>query len=98
MRPAAPPSCQRCRPGVHLVEVLLGRHHGVAHHVLGLGRVPTSDVLRIQRAAELLRHGAESISEVAFSVGFEDNNYFSRQFRKTTGTSPRDYRRGFAVS
>lgn len=54
--------------------------------------------LRIQRAAELLRHGAESISEVAFAVGFEDSNYFSRQFRKTMRTSPREYRRGFAAS
>jgi transcriptional regulator GlxA family with amidase domain len=54
--------------------------------------------LRIQRAAELLRHGSQSISEVAFSVGFEDSNYFSRQFRKTMRTAPRDYRRGFAVS
>jgi AraC-like DNA-binding protein len=31
-------------------------------------------------------------------VGFEDSNYFSRQVRKTMQTSPRDYRRGFAVS
>ncbi len=54
--------------------------------------------LRIQRAAELLRHGSQSISEVAFSVGFDDSNYFSRQFRKTMQTSPREYRRGLAVS
>jgi len=54
--------------------------------------------LRVQRAAELLRHSAQPISEVAFSVGFEDSNYFSRQFRKTMRTSPRDYRRGLAVS
>ncbi len=53
--------------------------------------------LRIQRAAELLRQSTESISEVAFSVGFEDSNYFSRQFRKTMRTSPRDYRRAFAA-
>ncbi len=53
--------------------------------------------LRIQRAAELLRHGSASITEVAYSVGFEDSNYFSRQFRKTMGRSPRDYRRGLAV-
>jgi AraC-like DNA-binding protein len=54
--------------------------------------------LRIQRAAELLCRGARSISETAYTVGFEDSNYFSRQFRKTMRTSPREYRRRFAVS
>ena len=53
--------------------------------------------LRIQHAAELLCHGARSISEVAYSVGFEDSNYFSRQFRKTMKNSPREYRCRFAV-
>jgi AraC-like DNA-binding protein/mannose-6-phosphate isomerase-like protein (cupin superfamily) len=53
--------------------------------------------LRIQRAAELLCRGADSISDVAFAVGFEDSNYFSRQFRRTMHTSPREYRRRFAV-
>lgn len=53
--------------------------------------------LRIQRAAELLRKSTESISEVAFAVGFEDSNYFSRQFRRTMHTSPREYRRRFAI-
>jgi AraC-like DNA-binding protein len=51
--------------------------------------------LRIQHAAELLCHGARSISEVAYAVGFEDSNYFSRQFRKTMQASPREYRRRF---
>ncbi len=54
--------------------------------------------LRIQRAAERLRQSDDSISEIAFSVGFEDSNYFSRQFRKTMRASPRAYRRGFSVS
>jgi AraC-like DNA-binding protein len=53
--------------------------------------------LRIQRAAELLCKGTESISEVAFAVGFEDSNYFSRQFRRTMHASPREYRRRFAI-
>lgn len=51
--------------------------------------------IRIQRAADLLRQGTDAISEVAFAVGFEDSNYFSRQFRRTMQSSPRDYRRRF---
>ncbi len=54
--------------------------------------------LRLQHAAELLCRGPRSISEVAYSVGFEDSNYFSRQFRRTMLTSPREYRRRFAGS
>jgi AraC family L-rhamnose operon transcriptional activator RhaR/AraC family L-rhamnose operon regulatory protein RhaS len=48
--------------------------------------------LRINRAAALLRSGTEPVTEVAFRVGFTDSNYFTRQFRKLTGVSPRRYR------
>ena len=48
--------------------------------------------LRVNRAAALLRSSTESITEVAFRVGFSDSNYFTRQFRKVTGVSPRRYR------
>jgi len=48
--------------------------------------------LRINRAATLLRRNEGSITDIAFSSGFDDSNYFSRQFRKLTGLSPRAYR------
>ena len=47
---------------------------------------------RITRACGLLRHTDKRITEIAFEVGFNDSNYFTRQFRKATGFSPRDYR------
>lgn len=47
---------------------------------------------RINHACSLLRHTDKQITEIAFEVGFNDSNYFTRQFRKTTGLSPRDYR------
>jgi AraC-like DNA-binding protein len=47
---------------------------------------------RINRACSLLRHTDKQITEIAFEVGFNDSNYFTRQFRKTTGLAPRDYR------
>jgi AraC family L-rhamnose operon transcriptional activator RhaR/AraC family L-rhamnose operon regulatory protein RhaS len=49
--------------------------------------------LRINRAADLLRRSDQSITEVAFHVGFDDSNYFTRQFHKVIGVSPRAYRR-----
>ncbi|MBK1883591.1 helix-turn-helix domain-containing protein [Luteolibacter pohnpeiensis] len=48
---------------------------------------------RITRACNLLRQTERSITEIAFEVGFNDSNYFTRQFRKVTGFSPREYRR-----
>jgi AraC family L-rhamnose operon transcriptional activator RhaR/AraC family L-rhamnose operon regulatory protein RhaS len=48
--------------------------------------------LRINQAAALLRSGSDPITEIAFRVGFTDSNYFTRQFRKLTGLSPRRYR------
>ena len=47
---------------------------------------------RINRACSLLRHTERRITEIAFDVGFNDSNYFTRQFRKINGLSPRDYR------
>ena len=47
---------------------------------------------RIQRACHLLRHTDRRITEIAFDVGFNDSNYFTRQFRQLTGQSPREYR------
>jgi AraC-like DNA-binding protein len=48
---------------------------------------------RINRACVLLRHTDKPVTEIAFEVGFNDSNYFTRQFKKTTGFSPREYRR-----
>lgn len=47
---------------------------------------------RINRACSLLRRTDRRITEIAFDVGFNDSNYFTRQFRKITGFSPREYR------
>jgi AraC-like DNA-binding protein len=49
--------------------------------------------LRVNRAAALLRHSDDRVTEVAFRVGFSDSNYFTRQFRRLLGCSPRAYRR-----
>jgi len=47
--------------------------------------------VRVECAAALLRSGAGSITEIAYSVGFESLSYFRRAFRERFGTSPSDH-------
>jgi AraC-like DNA-binding protein/quercetin dioxygenase-like cupin family protein len=51
---------------------------------------------RIRQACQLLKNTKLSISSVAYSVGFEDNLYFSRVFKKVMGCSPKEYVRQIA--
>lgn len=48
--------------------------------------------IRLRKAADLLRTTNHSIGEIAEEVGFNDSNYFSRQFKKTLNVSPREWR------
>lgn len=47
---------------------------------------------RIARACSMLRQTDKQVTEIAFEIGYNDSNYFTRQFRKNTGVSPREYR------
>lgn len=49
--------------------------------------------IRIQRAVEMLENSAASVSECGEAVGFHDNAYFCRIFKKFTGHPPSFYRR-----
>ena len=51
--------------------------------------------IRIRESKILLRTTNYSISQVADIVGFTTPTYFSKQFRKSTGISPTDYREQF---
>ncbi len=52
--------------------------------------------LRLKMAAPLLTT-PESITAIAYRVGFEDSNYFTRQFRKYAGVTPSRFRKQFAA-
>jgi len=46
---------------------------------------------RLQTAAHLLRSETNTISQVAFQSGFSDQSYFTRQFKKLFGKTPKSY-------
>ena len=51
--------------------------------------------IRLNIAAELLKKGNYSISEIAYAVGFNNPKYFSSCFMKYFGKSPRGYMDNF---
>ena len=57
----------------------------------GTSPVKYRNLLRMNKAAELLRSGEFSVVETAMSVGFDDPNYFSRLFKEQYGVSPKQY-------
>lgn len=50
--------------------------------------------IRMNRAKELLGNRGLKIAQVAERVGFQDEKYFSKVFKKWTGCTPNDYRKG----
>lgn len=50
---------------------------------------------KIRESKHALRESTLSIAEIAYSLGFESSNYFSKVFQQEQGCSPSDFRRMF---
>jgi len=48
--------------------------------------------LRIEKAKALLLHPSARVVDIAYTVGFSDPSYFTRAFKRITGSSPSVYR------
>ncbi|GGL60899.1 AraC family transcriptional regulator [Sporolactobacillus putidus] len=53
------------------------------------------NLLRVDKAVDLLQSGSLSITEIAMAVGFNDANYFSRVFKRKKGITPQAMRQAF---
>lgn len=74
----------------------VGRSSSYFSHILSAKRAQTfrqyvTDV-RLKQAKHLLSTTSLTVREVAFAVGYDDPNYFSRLFKEYTGCSPRAWR------
>lgn len=47
--------------------------------------------LRIRRAKELIRRGGVRLTDISQAVGYDDQSYFTKVFRRTTGITPSEY-------
>ncbi len=87
-------------PGERVTIRALARSCGLSPSALiraftaAVGTTPIDFAIRqrVRLGATLLRASGRSITSIAFEVGFQDGNYFSRQFRRVMGTTPRAYR------
>ena len=68
---------------VHLYKKLLS--------ITGKSPIEFIRVIRLKRAAQLLRQSQQNISEVAYQVGFNNPKYFSKYFKEEFGVLPSTY-------
>ncbi|MBP3360997.1 MAG: helix-turn-helix domain-containing protein [Clostridia bacterium] len=62
----------------------------------GMGFTEYLEKKRINEACRLLANTNKKISEIAFSVGYSDVNFFYRIFRKYAGASPLEMRKKYS--
>lgn len=53
--------------------------------------------VRIEKSKQLLKHTTYPLADISAMVGFEEQSYFTRVFRTTTGISPGKYRESHAL-
>ena len=58
----------------------------------GMTLGPYLNQVRMTHAVELLDEARDSISEIAFRLGFSDQSHFDRRFRETFGRTPSQHR------
>jgi len=77
----------------------LSRSHFMRTFARATGQPPLEYLiqLRLQNAMRLLRNSQLTVSQIAFEVGFNDSNYFTRQFTRRKGVSPLAYRKSFGA-
>jgi len=60
--------------------------------VAGMTLVAYLNHVRLANAARLLRETNRTIAEIAFAVGFSDQSYFDKRFKRAFGRTPKDFR------
>jgi AraC family transcriptional regulator, transcriptional activator of pobA len=52
----------------------------------------------VTEAKKILTQGKQQVKQIAWQLGYEDQYYFSRMFKKQVGISPREYRKQFLAA
>lgn len=76
-------------------EVSLSQYYfsHIFKYEFGISFIEYLTKVRIEAAAKLLKNKRLNINQVAYAVGYQDPNYFSKVFKKHIKFSPVEYRR-----
>jgi signal transduction histidine kinase/DNA-binding response OmpR family regulator len=56
--------------------------------IIGMSPNEFINDLRLQRAAEMIKAKTDTVSQIAYSVGFSEQSYFAKRFKKKFGVTP----------
>lgn len=59
--------------------------------IVGMSPNEFINEIRLQRASEMIRAKTETLSQIAYAVGFNDQSYFAKRFKKRFGVAPSAY-------
>lgn len=81
-------------------RIVMGSRSFVRRFKAATGHAPGAymQLLRIAAAKQLLESGGASISQVSEKIGYSDQAFFRRLFRRHTGLTPSAYREQFGIS
>jgi transcriptional regulator GlxA family with amidase domain len=86
-------------PIARLAErVAMGPRNFIRRFKAATGFVPGAyiQMLRVTAAKEMLEAGGDTVQSIALKVGYEDQAFFRRIFKRQTGMTPAEYRGRFA--
>jgi AraC-like DNA-binding protein/mannose-6-phosphate isomerase-like protein (cupin superfamily) len=64
------------------------------HSYLGQSPIEYINRFRLEQGIEFMKNTSKSLSEIALETGFSTPSYFSEQFKKYYGVSPKEYKKG----
>ncbi|WP_321922371.1 helix-turn-helix domain-containing protein [Burkholderia sp. BCC1998] len=74
--------------------VTTGQLTRICRATLGVSAIEAIDARTVHEAKRLLGYSTFSVKQIASELGFQDEAYFGRFFRKQTGLRPTEYRSG----
>lgn len=75
----------------HEVGISRAQLHRKMKEITGISTADFIRNLRLEQAARLLKEGKINVSQVAYSVGFNNQTHFSTLFKKHYGMTPTEY-------
>lgn len=89
------PSVKYCANQLHLSSNYLG---DLLKQETGKSPIDHIHYFLIERAKSLLLNSSDSISEIAYDLGFEQRQSFSKLFKSKTGMSPKEYIKSTSIN